>query len=106
MAIVSILHRISGVVVFLLIPLLLWSLEVSLVSPEGLAEVKDQWQTPLCKLLVWGLFAGLVFHLFAGIRHLLMDVHFGDSHVAGKVGAILVVVSSIIVVAAAYWYWG
>jgi len=106
MAIVSILHRVSGILVFLLIPLLLSSLNASLASPEGLAQVKDYWQTPICKMFVWALFAALVFHLFAGIRHLLMDVHIGDSHQAGRLGAIIVVVSSLLVIVAAYWFWG
>lgn len=106
MALVSILHRLSGILVFLLIPLLLWSLNLSLASPEGLAQVKDQWQTPLCKMFIWALFAGLVFHLFAGIRHLLMDMHIGDSYEGGRLGARIVMISAILVIVATYWFWG
>lgn len=106
MAFVSILHRMSGILVFLLIPILLSSLQRSLASPEGLAQVKDLWQTPLFNLLIWSLFAGIVFHLFAGVRHLLMDLHIGDSLCAGRWGARFVLVSSFLVVLATYWFWG
>jgi succinate dehydrogenase / fumarate reductase cytochrome b subunit len=106
MAFVSIMHRISGVLVFLLIPLLLVSLSASLASPEGLVQVKEFWQMPIPKFLVWVLFSGLVFHLFAGIRHLLMDMHIGDSLCAGRWGARFVVLISLVVIVAAYWYWG
>lgn len=107
MAVVSILHRISGVLVFLLIPLLLWTLELSLVSPEGLAQVREYWQAPLCKALLWVLSMAFVFHLFAGIRHLLMDIHIGDSHCAGKWGARVVMIATIVVaLATALCLWG
>lgn len=105
-ALVSITHRLSGVLVFLLIPLLLWILQQSLVSPEGLAEVKTWLQSPLCKLTLWLFFAGLIFHLFAGIRHLLMDIHLGDSLSAGRFSAAMVIVLSLIVIVATYWWRG
>jgi len=76
------------------------------VSPEGLAQVKDGWQTPLCKAAVWLLFAGLIFHLFAGVRHLLMDIHLGDSLVAGRWGARLVLLATLLaMVAITIWMW-
>lgn len=105
-AFVSIMHRLSGILVFLLIPLLLSSLQRSLASPEGLAQVKDMWETPLCTLFVWAFYAGIVFHLFAGLRHLLMDIHIGDSLCAGRWGARIVLVLSVLVVLLSFWFWG
>ncbi len=106
MAFVSILHRISGVLVFLLIPLLLSALGRSLASPEGLAQVKDAWSTPIYQLFVWAFIGGMIFHLFAGIRHLLMDIHIGDSLCAGRLGARLVIICSVVAFIAAYWFLG
>ncbi|MBS0286013.1 MAG: succinate dehydrogenase, cytochrome b556 subunit [Proteobacteria bacterium] len=106
MAFVSIMHRISGVLVFLLIPLLLGALGRSLASPEGLAQVKEATQTPLAQLFVWSLVGALIFHLFAGIRHLLMDMHIGDSLVAGRWGARIVILCALIAFIAAFWFWG
>lgn len=105
-ALVSIMHRLSGILVFLLIPLLLWGLQASLASPEGLNQVKDYFLSPAGKFFIWLMISGLIFHLFAGIRHLLMDMHFGDSLRAGKVGAaIVMLLSFILIVAAACWIW-
>jgi len=87
MALVSIAHRVSGVLVFLLIPILLWTLERSLASPEGLAQVKETLETPWWKITWWALIASFIFHFFAGARHLLMDSHIGDSLFWGAMGS-------------------
>lgn len=74
-AVVSIMHRVSGVVLFLVQPLLLWALYTSLRNAEGYSSVATQLQTWPVKLaltlLVWAFFH----HFYAGIRHLAMDVH-------------------------------
>lgn len=90
-AFVSIGHRISGVVVFLLIPLLLYLLSQSLASEDSFQAVQQLLQPLWMKLLFWGLVAGFAFHLVAGIRHLLMDCHIGDSLRMGRLGAWLVI---------------
>jgi succinate dehydrogenase / fumarate reductase cytochrome b subunit len=74
-SIVSILHRISGALLFLLLPLLLWLFELSLtseVSFERLREVASHW---LLKLILLGALWSLLHHLVAGIRYLVMDLH-------------------------------
>ncbi len=106
MAFVSILHRISGILVFLLIPLLLSALGRSLASPEGLAQVKETWSTPVYQLFVWAFVGAMIFHTFAGIRHLLMDIHIGDSRCAGRFGARLVIICSLVAFIATYWFLG
>ena len=106
MAVVSILHRISGILVFLLIPILLSALGKSLASPEGLAQIKDAWSAPLVQLFIWALVGSIIFHLIAGIRHLLMDMHMGDSLMAGRWGARIVIICSLLVFIGAYWVWG
>jgi succinate dehydrogenase / fumarate reductase cytochrome b subunit len=97
----------SGVLVFLLIPVLLLGLQKSLASPEAFAQVKDcLHESLLCKFAVWCLVAGLVFHLFAGIRHLLMDIHIGESREAGRWSARAVIACSALAVVTAFWLWG
>lgn len=103
---ISITHRISGILVFLLIPFLLWSLGTALASPEGLSQVKDIWGGGLGRILGWGLFVAIGFHLLAGMRHMIMDLHFGDSHQGGKFGAWLVLILFVMLLAAAFWFWG
>lgn len=72
-ATVSILHRVSGAVMFLLLPFALWMLDTSLRSQQSyaqLAQVLVWWPV---KLVLLGLFWALAHHLVAGVRHLLMD---------------------------------
>jgi len=74
-AVVSILHRASGVVLFLIQPLLLWTLYLSLSSAQGYAAVAKQFQQWPVKLLITVLACAFFHHFYAGIRHLAMDVH-------------------------------
>src|SRR6478736_9793897 len=77
-AIVSILHRISGALLFLVaIPLLLWFVQRSLASPEAFDAALRPLTTPLGKLVLLMLAWSYLFHLLAGLRHLAIDLHIG-----------------------------
>lgn len=105
-AIVSILHRISGFILFLCIPFLLWLLQISLSSINHFDELQAFLGQPLVTILVWGVLAALFFHLVAGIRHLLMDLGFGESLKAGRFSAWAVVILSIaLTLIAGVWLW-
>ena len=95
---VSILHRISGVILFAVVGLLLWLLETSLSSEEGFASIKEHLDNPLCQILIWGSLAALVYHLVAGIRHLIMDLGVGETLEGGRLGAKLVLIVAIILI--------
>lgn len=73
-AIVSILHRISGALLFLLLPVVLWAFELSLRSAAGFAEVASVLGSWPFKLIGLVLFWGLAHHFCAGIRHVISDV--------------------------------
>jgi succinate dehydrogenase / fumarate reductase cytochrome b subunit len=88
-AIVSILHRVSGILLFLLIPVSLWVLQFSLSSQENFQKLHDNLSTPTVKLLTWLLIVPFVYHFVAGIRHLLMDVNIGIELKSGRLSAIL-----------------
>jgi len=66
----SILHRVSGVILFLGIVVMLFALDKSLASEEGFAEVQACLTSPLAKLIIWGLLSALLYHLVAGVRHI------------------------------------
>lgn len=74
-AVVSILHRLSGVALFLMLPFILLAFQRSVKSQDtfaALAELLNAWFVKfMLILLAWAFFH----HLFAGIRHLLQDVH-------------------------------
>jgi|TARA_B100000959_G_scaffold160589_1_gene168189 succinate dehydrogenase / fumarate reductase cytochrome b subunit len=78
-AIISILFRISGVFIFLGVAALLYLFDLSLQSETGFARVLELLTSPLVKLIVWAIVAGLLYHLIAGLKHLLMDAGIGET---------------------------
>lgn len=75
--ILSIIHRISGAAIFLLLPVLLWLLDQSLSSQESFAVFAGVVANPLVKLVLLGLVWLYLHHFCAGIRYLLLDLHKG-----------------------------
>ena len=86
-ATVSILHRATGIVLFIGSLFLFHLLQTALDGPSGFDEAEALAGAPLGKLALWLILSALAFHLFAGVRHLLMDFHVGDSSVGGRAGA-------------------
>jgi succinate dehydrogenase / fumarate reductase cytochrome b subunit len=76
---VSILHRLSGVILFLALPLLLWGLQASLRSIETYTCLVEILQHPLSKFICIGLIWAFLHHLCAGIRYLAIDLHLASS---------------------------
>ena len=76
-ALVSILHRATGALIFLLLPAFLWTFQRSLSSPEGYQEVMALAQHPLAKLALLGVLWAFLHHFLAGIRHLTLDMRIG-----------------------------
>lgn len=76
-AFVSILHRASGAILFLLLPLLLFLLASSLESLQSFALFKKWIGNPLAKMVLIGVLWAYLHHFCAGIRHLAMDMHIG-----------------------------
>jgi succinate dehydrogenase / fumarate reductase cytochrome b subunit len=76
---VSILHRVSGVILFLSLPLLLWVLHSSLRSVETFTCLTNLLQNPLGKLVCFGLLWAFLHHFCAGIRFLAIDLHLASS---------------------------
>jgi succinate dehydrogenase / fumarate reductase cytochrome b subunit len=106
-AIVSILHRASGALLFVVgIPLLLWFVQKSLASPEAFDAVVRPLASPLGKLVVLALVWSYLYHLLAGIRHLALDLHAGiELAPARSSAAILLVVSVILLLVVAMRVW-
>ena len=95
MAIVSGMHRISGAVLFLFIPLLLWLLQQSLATPGTFAAFKTAVSTPLLKLVLLGLSWAYLHHLCAGIRHLALDLDHGTELGAARASSMAVLIVSM-----------
>ncbi len=95
-AIVSILHRASGVLLCLAIPLLVWVLQQSLNSYMDFNALKQRFLTLPFKLLLLVLLSGLIYHIFAGIRHFCMDCGFFETKLTGKMSAWIVFLLSLL----------
>lgn len=91
----SILHRISGALLFLSLPLVLVPLfGLSITSPDSYARMADWVANPLCKLVLLVLIWGYMHHFCAGIRYLTLDLHMGNSREASqRSGAVVLGVS-------------
>ncbi|WP_092483308.1 succinate dehydrogenase, cytochrome b556 subunit [Candidatus Ichthyocystis hellenicum] len=75
--IVSILHRVSGVFLFLAIPAVLFLWDKTLRSPMSFISVTQRFNCPIFKMFVVIIFWSLVHHILAGIRFLALDLHLG-----------------------------
>jgi len=103
---VSILHRISGVVLLGGVLVLLWLLDASLRSQDSFAQLQALMSGLVVKLVVWAVLSALAYHLLAGIRHLIMDMGIGETLEGGCRGAKLVLVVALSVIAAlGVWLW-
>jgi succinate dehydrogenase / fumarate reductase cytochrome b subunit len=97
---VSILHRVSGVIMFFAVAVLLWLLESSLASEASFNELSDLFNNPLCQIIVWGTLAALAYHSVAGMRHMIMDFGVGeDSFYAGRLSAWAALALAAVVIA-------
>ena len=98
-ALVSIAHRVSGLVLVLVLPAFVWML----ARVEGSADDFLNLQQLLndCFVLrgvVWMGISALVYHLLAGLRHLLMDMGLGHSLCCAKLSAWLMVALSLFLI--------
>lgn len=85
-AMASITHRVSGVVLFLLIPVMLWIFQTSLHSPDGFATV---FTNPLVRFLAWIFVAAIGWHFVMGMKHLFADMGMNEELNSGRTAAVV-----------------
>lgn len=105
-AIASITHRITGVILMVGLAFGLYLLDMALASEAGFAQAQLVMQGGLAKFIAWGLLAALIYHICAGLKHLLLDMHIGDSLEGGQTATwIMLAVSAVLIVLAGVWVW-
>jgi len=105
-AITSILHRISGIIIFVGVAFLMYGLDLSLSGEDGFNRVNELLESFLAKLIIWGILSALLYHLVAGIKHLLMDAGIAEELESGRLAAkITLVVSIVLIILAGVWVW-
>ena len=98
--VVSILHRISGLLLFLCLPLLLWLFEQSLSSETSFERYLGFFHHALARLLLLALGWALLHHLCAGVRFLLLDMHLGTGKAEARRSSLAVLAVSLALTAA------
>ncbi|MCR5883004.1 succinate dehydrogenase, cytochrome b556 subunit [Rhizobacter sp. J219] len=100
---VSILHRVSGILMFVLLPFIIWLLDKSLTSEISYGEFTSAfmgglWIFPaiIVKLVVLALIWAYLHHFFAGLRHLWMDATHSVSKEFGRTSALVTLGLSIV----------
>lgn len=85
---------------------MLYFLELSLQSESGFALVLELLDNVVIKFAAWAVLSGLLYHLIAGIKHMIMDLGYGESLKGGFIGSCTtLVLSAIAIVIAGVWIW-
>ncbi|MDT8989399.1 succinate dehydrogenase, cytochrome b556 subunit [Curvibacter sp. APW13] len=100
--IVSILHRISGVLMFLLMPLIIWMFDTSVSSEISFAKFSAAFNVGLgfvpgwfMKLVALALIWAYLHHFIAGVRHIYMDLTHSVTKEFGKSSAVVTLALSV-----------
>lgn len=94
--VLSILHRISGVIIFFGMPILLWMFGKSLSSEADFLELQNLLGNLFYKLIFLGILAALSYHIIAGIKHLFMDKGIGETEGSAKIAGRLTIFFTLI----------
>jgi succinate dehydrogenase / fumarate reductase cytochrome b subunit len=105
-AFVSILHRVSGAALFVMLPLLLCLMSSSLESPKSFAVFKAWVGNPLVKIVLIGVLWAYLHHFCAGIRHVALDLHIGlELEIARATSYVVLAVSLILTAVIGVMLW-
>ncbi len=94
--VISIMHRVSGAVLFIALPLLLYWFQQSLTSSATFDVLKMVFSHWLVKIIALGLLWGYFHHLCAGLRHLALDLHFGTGLTAARLSSAIALIAGVV----------
>lgn len=96
-ALLSIGHRLSGIMLVFLIPVIVWMFDRSLASEEGYREVGERLQSLPARVILVGVIWFFAHHFFAGIRYLLLDADIGADIGRARITARIVFAAGLVV---------
>lgn len=105
---VSIMHRVSGFALFLLLPLLIYLFQLSLGSPQDFDMFRAVVRNPLVKIILIGLLWAYLHHICMGIRIVLIDMHIGVELAPARATSWAVLIVSLgltLVLGTKLWLW-
>jgi succinate dehydrogenase / fumarate reductase cytochrome b subunit len=100
---VSILHRVSGALLFAALPIGAWALSVSLSGEAGFRRMAEAASSPLARLFALGLVWAFAHHFLAGLRHLALDMHCGVDLKRARRSSLVVMLASALLACFAAW---
>jgi len=96
----SILHRVSGIIVFIALAIFLFILNCSLSSAQDFQLVQGYLDTFIVEFVFWGALTGLAYHAVFGVRHMIQDLGYWEemdsAALSAKVGFAITAVLSIL----------
>ena len=105
-ALASILHRISGVALFVGALFLCYLLDLALDGEAGFQRAAGIVSAPIGKVALWLVLVAFAYHLFAGVKHLAMDFHIGDGMAGARFGVWVCLILTLgAAVAGGVWLW-
>ena len=90
------MHHISGVVLIVAIPLTVVGMNYSLAGPAGYKQTVDFLTAGWFSVFFWLFLSSITYHVYAGIRHMIMDMGFGESMKAAKMTSLVVIVLGVL----------
>ncbi|WP_293267356.1 succinate dehydrogenase, cytochrome b556 subunit [Neptunomonas sp.] len=106
-AITSILHRATGVVLFFGTLFMTYALGMSLESEAGFNEATTMLKEGFfARLITWGLVSALLYHLLAGVKHLIMDAgHLEELESGAMAAKATLIAGAVAILLAGVWVW-
>ena len=102
----SISHRIAGILSIPIFALFLWTLQLSLESKDSFQALQENFSAPLAKVLILFVLTVFVYHVLAGIKHLIMDLGYGETFEGGVIGAkVLFASTGLSFILIGWWLW-
>jgi len=106
-ALVSITHRIAGVILFAGVAFGLYALDLSLSSEAGFETIKGMMGSPFGMFITWALLSALAYHFVAGIKHFFMDAGYAETLEGSRFAArTTLLFSAVLIFLAGLWVIG
>lgn len=97
-AITSIIHRVTGLFLFVCIPVFLYFLKISLESESSFLLMKSLFDMLYIKLFMFLLFSSFIYHFIMGFKHIIMDIGFFDGKNSSSKFSLFSLILSIVLI--------
>ena len=106
MAIASIFHRVTGVLLLIYLPFVLYYLHMSLLGSSGFFLAKMTLARPCEKIFLWLFLSSVIYHLLSGLKHIVMDFVYWESLRAAKISSwIIILLGFLGAIWMGVWIW-